>query len=148
MGKRGPKAKPLEERFVVAESGCWLWQGAKNPKGYGTIGVDGQGKVAARVVYEAYRGPIPEGKQLDHLCRNHGCVNPGHLEPVTCQENILRGVGPELASVNLRLTHCKRGHELVPDNVYEYARRGSRKKRCCKACYQERSREDALTVTV
>jgi hypothetical protein len=79
---------------------CWLWKGHVGPNGYGYAG---KGKLAHRVVYEALVGPIPDGLDLDHLCRVRACVNPAHLEPVTRAENLWRGA---LA----RLTACPRGH--------------------------------------
>jgi hypothetical protein len=51
---------------------------------------------AHRLFYEERYGPIPEGHQLDHLCRQPACVNPAHLEPVTQTENIRRGAGTKL----------------------------------------------------
>jgi hypothetical protein len=35
-------------------------------------------------------GPVPEGLELDHLCRVTTCVRPSHLEPVTTGENVRR----------------------------------------------------------
>jgi len=79
--------RPLDEFYIPEPmSGCWLWLGARS-QGYGRytpLGTQGQ---AHRVIYEMCRGPIPEGLEVDHLCRNHSCVNPAHLEPVTHQEN-------------------------------------------------------------
>ncbi len=80
---------------VLAESPheCWLWTGFISNSGYGRIGTYGEPmKVgyAHRVSWELLRGPIPEGFEVDHLCRNRWCVNPDHLEPVPPEENIRR----------------------------------------------------------
>lgn len=102
------------------EAACWEWightaggnnEGGDNEtKGYGTLRV-GRGAVYAhRLSYETFIGPIPAGLHIDHLCRNRLCVNPRHLEPVTQQVNVLRGVGP--AALNAKKTVCKRGHPL------------------------------------
>lgn len=80
----------------VLRDGCWLWQGPRVHNGYGIISIQGSGVKttirAHRYAYEALVGPIPEGLQLDHLCRVRRCVNPAHLEPVTARENVRRGV--------------------------------------------------------
>ena len=73
------------------DTGCWVWQRAMTRGGYGFR----QGP-AHRYVYERERGPIPDDLTLDHLCRNPGCVNPDHLEPVTSAENTRRGRGAKL----------------------------------------------------
>lgn len=73
--------------------GCWLWQAAKTQKGYGVFGGGYAGKVttAHRWIYARVVGPIPDCWVVDHLCRNHSCVNPEHLEAVTQSVNCLRG---------------------------------------------------------
>jgi hypothetical protein len=96
--------------------GCWLWQGAMHHNGYGRPAWQGRRTMAHRIAYTLLRGDIPEGKQLDHLCRVRRCVNPNHLEPVTQRENILRGIAP--TAVNARRTACTHGHDLTPDNTY------------------------------
>ena len=112
--------------YVICESGCWQWVGTVSTNGYGQWG----NRRAHRAVYEMYKGPIPDGLQLDHLCRNRPCVNPDHLEPVTCRENILRGVGH--TSQNARKTHCKRGHPLEGRNLRpDITRLGGRGCRLC-----------------
>ncbi len=128
------KRTPLAERFwakVEKSDGCWTWTGA-NYIGYGQIsegGRDGRLLKAHRVAYELLVGPIPDGLDLDHLCRNPSCVNPAHLEPVTHRENLRRGMG--LVGINARATHCKNGHPFDEANTY-HPRRGGRDCRRCK----------------
>lgn len=87
--------RTAERPYVrVQPDGCWIWQRAVARKAapYGRVIHGGRLKQAHRVVYEAMVGPIPDGLHLDHLCRVPSCVNPAHLEPVTVQENIHRGM--------------------------------------------------------
>jgi transcriptional regulator with XRE-family HTH domain len=90
----GLKARPLEERLAekssVDANGCWIWLGRINSAGYGEIKYRERRLKAHRVSYEHHVGPIPDGLDLDHLCRVRPCVNPEHLEPVTRRENIQR----------------------------------------------------------
>lgn len=78
------------------QTGCWEWLTGKDGNGYGVRRWKGRRLMAHRVMYEELVGSIPEGLQLDHLCRNTSCVNPLHLEPVTNQENTKRGLAPSL----------------------------------------------------
>lgn len=97
-------------KFVERGNDCWLWTGTKCPRGYGSFW-HGKGRIKAhRWSYEFHVGPIPQGLQLDHLCRNPSCVRPDHLEPVTARENTLRSSG--ITASFARATHCVRGHEL------------------------------------
>lgn len=73
------------------EEECWIWEGARDSRGYGCIQFGGRPRKSHRVSYELHIGPIPEGLVIDHLCRNARCVNPAHLETVTQRENVLRG---------------------------------------------------------
>lgn len=117
--------------IVDEESGCHIWTGAMNGKGYGQIGRGPGAKMTSthRAAYELANGPVPPGLQLDHLCRNRRCCNPDHLEPVTARENILRGEGH--AAVNAKRTHCANGHP------YEAGDRGNGCRRFCRICRRE-----------
>lgn len=118
----------------VELSGCWKWLGPlkQTPIGpYANCHYQGRQTAAHRVAWLLFRGPIPDGFQIDHLCRNTRCVNPDHLEPVTQRENILRGTAP--AAINARKTHCIRGHEFTPENTLHYAGH-----RACRACRKMR----------
>jgi hypothetical protein len=115
---------------------CWTWTGKKRA-GYGRLKVDGRQLSAHRVAYELLIGPIPDGAQLDHLCRNRACVNPGHLEPVTARTNILRGEG--LAAKEAAQKRCFRGHLLEGGNLIAVPSRPNA--RYCRECNRIRGRE-------
>jgi len=119
---------------VVTESGCWEWGGAKQPNGYGKLNRDGQ-HLAHRWYYIAAKGDIPEGLELDHLCRNRGCVNPDHLEPVTKSENLKRS--PLVGKCRAEPTHCNNGHAYEGKN---YRRRSPRGAPYCQQCHNEYKR--------
>jgi hypothetical protein len=144
---------PLERFWLYVTRGsvdeCWEWRGCRQ-RGYGIFGVGVKTLRAYRWLYELERGPIPEGRQLDHLCRNRACVNPAHLEPVTRKQNILRGECP--SAVNARKTHCVNGHHLSGANVK--MKRQSNKRggyfRRCRLCSRNetRKRRAAAVATI
>ena len=112
-GYRGPVRDRLLKRLhPEPNSGCWLWDGGANDVGYGKMRVGECDEYVHRLAYKEFRGPIPDGMVLDHLCRTPACCNPDHLEPVTHGENIRRGY-----AVKPRPTHCPRGHEYTGDNA-------------------------------
>lgn len=135
-------APVLPERFwskvVRTSSGCWVWVGALDTSGYGIAWNGARTMGAHRMAYEAMVGPVPDGLVLDHeTCDLPCCVNPAHLVPKTQRANILRGSAPTAS--NASKTHCKRGHELTPENTRDHGR-GCRE---CRTCERERARARA-----
>jgi len=119
---------------VDASGDCWEWTGALN-KGYGVIGrgARGSGTIEAhRAVWELLAGPIDDGLQIDHLCRNRRCCNPDHLEPVTADENKRRG--HSVASLHRLRGTCPQGHPK--DGVTR--RKNGTSHRYCKTCARTR----------
>ena len=123
-------------------NGCWAWT-TTTSKGYGKFAypVHGVWKTVRshRWAYEHLIGPIPDGLQIDHLCRNRACVNPGHMEAVTGRTNVLRG--NTLTAAHSRKTHCDHGHPFTPENTHRTAE-GWRK---CRTCQTRRAREREST---
>ncbi|MBF4998641.1 HNH endonuclease [Nocardia sp. BSTN01] len=107
----------------VVGTPCWVWQGRRSSKGYGYIDRKGQGFRAHRVSYTVFRGQIPGGLVLDHLCRNTSCVKPEHLEAVTNRINLKRGVGLTAERVRARDSgRCINGHVLANVGLYRDGR--------------------------
>lgn len=73
---------------------CWIWTATRLKAGYGKVGIDSVVSLAHRVSYAHFVGTIPDGMDIDHLCRRKGCVNPRHLEAVTRSVNLQRGMSP------------------------------------------------------
>lgn len=115
---------------------CWLWTRGTSD-GYGHIKVGGRMVKSHRLAYEAAKGLILNGLDIDHLCRVRHCVNPTHLEAVTRRTNILRGMGR--AAERARQTHCKRGHEFTPENTRLW-----RSSRICRTCRADEVRNRRL----
>lgn len=126
----------IKHRFR-REGECLVWQGAKNPDGYGHFGRSEGGVVTTynvhAVAFEAKVGPVPPGHELDHICRTPACAETQHLEPVTSLVNSMRGRNPNF--VTTRTGVCTRGHRIEGGNVY---RRKDGRLRCL-ACKRGRS---------
>ena len=122
------RLQTLMERCEIDEHGCWLWQGNRFGNGYAMMTVRRRKALVHRLAYQAAKGPIPDGLQVDHLCRVRHCINPDHMEAVTSRVNTLRGIGP--TAVNARRTRCIHGHPLSGDNLYVEPS-GRRR---CRAC--------------
>lgn len=117
-------------------SGCWLWTGGGS-RGYGYFWLRGRWRSTHRIAFEHYRGPVPEGLQLDHLCKTPACCNPDHLEPVLQRVNLLRGRG--FAAINASATHCANGHSYTVDNTIVSKKTGWRRCRACTRIQKARS---------
>jgi hypothetical protein len=135
-------AEPFHRLVAIMPSGCWEWTGTRNRDGYGQLKLKG-GKGypfrAHRVAYEAAYGPIPDGMIVCHSCDNPPCCNPEHLWLGTHKDNAADRTAKR-RSYQQRKTHCPRGHEYTPDNVYG-AERG---KRTCRSCTRAHAAERYL----
>jgi len=134
----------FEEKYIpVTESGCWLWTAYCSKDGYGKFHSNRlDNTLAHRVSYEMYKGKIPEGMQIDHLCKVRCCVNPDHLEPVTQQENIRRGE----TGINFRsVTHCPKGHAYDEANT-SFKKSGARRCNACARIYAQLKRDELKSL--
>lgn len=130
--RRTPFERAID-KFTIGD-GCWEWTAATF-RGYGQMGGIGRSTLKAhRVVYEQFRGPIPAGLDLDHLCRNRACVRPSHLEPVTRRENLLRG--ETFLARNVAKVACLHGHPFDQRNT---GRTHNGTRRYCRTCLRNRA---------
>lgn len=115
----------MAAKVAVAADGCWLWTGALASNGYGSVGHGGRIHSAHALAYRLLVGAVPDGLQLDHLCRERRCCNPTHLEPVTAAENVRRA--------RILIIACPKGHAYDDANT----RINKRGQRSCKECSRE-----------
>lgn len=146
----GDPVARFHQKYEVADNGCWLWVDRSITRGYALLYVGSEGKHQVRAhrwSYEHFKGPIPDGLQIDHVCHNRDepcaggitclhrrCVNPDHLEAVDGPTNLSR-----TKNFYGNLTHCKYGHEFTPENT---AVRGGA--RFCRACRKRNNKEASL----
>lgn len=142
-----PKQKTTEERFwekVNKTGSCWGWNAGVYENGYGVFHArKGEAGLAHRYSYELHKGEIPDGLQIDHLCRNRICVNPDHLEAVTMEENLRRGLGYRIR--NGMDDSCVHGHKYTPENTYINPNNPNDFR--CRECRRERDRRPERQIT-
>lgn len=114
---------------IVGQHMCWTLPLKPASTGYHVISIRNRNNLAHRAFYEHLVERIPEGHQLDHLCRNRWCCHPNHVAPVTLKENLLRGDG--VAGRNTRKQRCPKGHALSGSNLFV---RKDKIGRGCKKC--------------
>lgn len=117
---------------------CIEWQFKKNHNGYGIVHINGKQFFAHRLAVALSGRNIPKNKVCDHLCRNHACVNPNHIELVTQKENTMRGEG--IPAQHARRNSCSKGHLYTPENTRLHTDKKGRVCRHCRICYADRAR--------
>ncbi len=105
---------------------CWNWTGGKTNSGYGIMKCFGNMTTTHKLSYELYKGIIPDGLEIDHLCNNKSCCNPDHLETVSHRENMIR-----MGKNKKPITHCVHGHEYTKENTYI----NSKNRKVCRECW-------------
>lgn len=136
------KPSALRERILamvqVDDGGCWRWQGYVGPKGYGQVRGVGRTESAHGAAYREWKGEIPQGWTLDHLCRVRDCVNPEHLEAVPHRINLLRG--ETVTAQHAAKTHCPQGHPYAGDNLIVRPKPNGGSGRTCRTCRDQRNK--------
>ena len=112
---------------------CWEWIGPITSRGYGAFYANKKLIYAHRFSFELFIGKIPDGLQIDHLCKNVRCVNPGHLKACTSRENNLRSDSP--SARNAKKHSCYKGHRFTKKNTYYTTKGGFR---ICRTCSIEK----------
>lgn len=128
---------------INKNTGCWDWLACLDKHGYGRLMWRKEDKwrcqFSHRVVFQLLRGQSPP--ELDHLCRNHKCCNPDHLESVSHKVNMQRGKILEGARVYFdNITHCPKGHPYSGDNLYIFITKKGYRNRMCRICRRESKR--------
>jgi hypothetical protein len=113
---------------------CWEWTASRYPFGYGQFWLNRTQVLAHRISWIIKNGPIENGLFVCHHCDNASCVNPSHLFLGNHTDN-MRDMLNKGRNFYKNKTHCPKGHEYAPDNIYLR----SKKHRICKICNDARS---------
>lgn len=132
--KKSVEQRILDSITFCPNTGCWFWLKYTDKRGYGIIGVGPQPRLAHRVSYETFNGPINSGNDIHHCCRNKCCVNPNHLQQMTHSEH--SKLDNVVAVLSSSKTKCPHGHNYSGDNV-----KLVNKKRICVTCARQRWRD-------
>jgi hypothetical protein len=136
--RTGPDWKREDRGYVTP---CRIWQHGRSKAGYGRVSIgSGDQEYTHIVEWTAVNGPVPDGLELDHLCRQPACGEVTHLEAVTHAENVARGLaGATGAAGQLAKTHCPKGHPYSGENLY-VTPEGKRACKTCRAAAKQRHR--------
>ena len=115
-------------------SGCWLWTGYLDNKGYGRVHYEHVTQRMHRLAWRLLRGPLTPGLQLDHVCRTRSCCNPDHLREVTARQNTLAPGSLSVSAKRAALTQCPRGHAYSGANLMLKITPTGGQVRRCRAC--------------
>lgn len=133
-----PPTLPLYKYFSATKikitDQCWLWIGATDSGGYGSLGRLGKTYSAHKFIHELVCGSVSDNVELDHLCSTRSCVRPSHLEGVPHRVNVLRGKG--IAAVNSNKKECPKGHLLEGDNLVDC----ELPRRRCRICQNKKTK--------
>jgi hypothetical protein len=133
VGNPATRRTRFMAKITATSDGHWRWDGARSPQDYGFF----DGTTAHRVAWKLFRGEVPEGMEVHHLCLTRWCVNPEHLALLTISENRLESWTRPRPNMGANAkTHCKHGHPLVEGNLYWRERYG-RRERQCRTCTRE-----------
>ena len=124
----------IQNSIVDFPTQCWTYRACPEKDGYCRIGMNGKRYSIHRASYSYFKGQIPYGKEIDHLCRNRKCFNPSHLEAITHRTNVLRGIG--LSAINAKKTFCPKGHLYIGYNI----KMTRNQERICRTCAQDQNR--------
>jgi len=119
-------------RLEPDESGCLIWRGTTDNKGYGVVRYEKKIWKVHRLIYTQRVGPIPDGFALHHICNTPPCAEPTHLKPILPGDHIF--VGKTFAAANRAKTHCPSGHPYEGDNLIIKSRSDGTTFRLCRIC--------------